>query len=253
MLEDILKAEAEILHRQYARPTTDDFLRRLAVRITEEAHRPARVQHAHLQGEPVPTAHDGTSRAPGVPAQVAAPAQAPATRTTRPPASPRPRIRRHLRRRPTPIVASDPSVNPTAVMAYLRWLCDIVLRSHDIDRLSQFAVDYDQVGARTFACLLYSLDRKESALFWWRFAAGAGDPLAAHLLAVHHAADGRTADARLWRACARMLGFDSDQDIPHAVRPECATAEGFVPKVPWDEQRQEFLRSSCLPGGLISR
>ncbi|MFF3584554.1 hypothetical protein [Streptomyces mirabilis] len=71
----------------------------------------------------------------------------------------------------------------------------MVLRSNDIDSLADFAAHYDPRGARTFACLLYTLDRRESALYWWRFAAGREGPLAAHLVAAHHAAVGVSLDA----------------------------------------------------------
>ncbi|MFE7951484.1 hypothetical protein [Streptomyces sp. NPDC057426] len=249
MLEEILRAEAEALHEQFDDHDTDDFLRRLAVRIAAEAQKPPRVQHSRIDG-PAPAAQ-GMQPDPITAAQLPAPAQTPDPRTTRPSTSSRPRIRRGLRRRPTPIVTSDPSANPTAVLAHVRWLCDVVLRSNDIDRLHAFSTDYDQAGARTFACLLYSLDRQQSALFWWRFAAGAGDALAAHLLAAHHAAVGRATEARVWRACARMLDFDSHRDIPQPVRSEGGDiAEGFATRVPWDEERQAFL---YLPRDLVTR
>lgn len=238
MLEAILRAEAEALHDQFDDHDTDDFLKRLALRVAAEADKPPRVRRslvtasAGQEGVPDPSVH----------AQLPAPAQSPAVRSTRPPAASRPRIRRGLRRRPTPIVTRDPAVNPSAVIAHVRWLCDVVLRSNDIDRLHAFSADFDEAGARTFACLLYSLDRRESALFWWRFAAGAGDALAAHLLAAHHAAVGRSADARVWRACARMLRFNFARDIPQAVRSEGGDiAEEFVTPVAWDEQVVLYL------------
>ncbi|MET9513203.1 hypothetical protein ABZX62_32995 [Streptomyces flavidovirens] len=78
--------------------------------------------------------------------------------------------------------------------------------TNDIDTLLAFDSDYDQAGARTFACRLYTLDRCESALYWWRFAAGAGDPLAAH-----HAGADCVRDARLWRIFARMLDYTPDR------------------------------------------
>jgi hypothetical protein len=62
------------------------------------------------------------------------------------------------------------------VVDQVRRVCELVLRSNDIDSLANFAGDYDPRGARTFACLLYTLDRRESALYWWRFAAGGEDP-----------------------------------------------------------------------------
>ncbi|MFI8201113.1 hypothetical protein ACIF6K_32075 [Streptomyces sp. NPDC085942] len=93
-----------------------------------------------------------------------------------------------------------------------------MLRSAEIETLAAFAADYDAAGARTFGCLLYSHDKRESAMYWWRFAAGAGDPLAAHLLAAHHAAIGPTADSRAWIAFSLMLGFCPGRHVPRPVR-----------------------------------
>ncbi len=78
--------------------------------------------------------------------------------------------------------------------------------------MCELVVEYDRVGARTFAFLLYTVDRHEGALYWWRFAAGAGD-----LLAAYHAAVGSVPDARVWRAFSRMLGY-TEQHVPQPVR-----------------------------------
>ncbi|MET8572264.1 hypothetical protein [Streptomyces sp. NPDC004783] len=223
MLEDVLHAEAQQLHDQYDSHDTDDFLRRLAVRIAQDAARPPRIARAVT--DPAP-------------AQV------------EPPAGTRPRTRRGPRRRPTPILTQDPTTTPSAVVDHVRRLCEMVLRSNDIDSLTAFAADYDQTGARTFACLLYTLDRRENALYWWRFAAGAGDPLAAHFLAAHHAAVGTTPDARLWHAMARMLGFTRDRHLPQPVRSTANLAEGFAAAVPWGSELSAFMTTS-LPRELL--
>jgi hypothetical protein len=131
-------------------------------------------------------------------------------------------------------------------------LCEQVLRSQDIERLAAFLVDFDEAGARTFGCLLYSLDRREAGLYWWRFAAGAGDELAAHLLAVYHAAAGCTAHARLWRALARTLGFLPHLHLPHPVRGQGELPEEYVRSVDWDGQMQHFLRMTHLPKELVA-
>lgn len=240
MIEDLLRAEAQALHHQYDTHDTDDFLRRLAVRVAEEAARPPRVARAVTDAAP-----------PSYPpTQVAPPAGAPVPRH---PAVTRPRTRRGVRRQPTPILTTDPNTTPTAVLDHVRRLCETVLRSNDIDSLAAFAADYDQTGARTFACLLYTLDRRESALYWWRFAAGAGDPLAAHLLAAHHAATGHSPDARIWRAMARMLGFTRDRHLPQPVRSATHLAEGFARTVPWGSALGSFMTTDRLPRELISR
>ncbi|MEV5644125.1 hypothetical protein AB0L67_28850 [Streptomyces flaveolus] len=237
MLEDLLHAEAQHLHDQYDGHDTDDFLRRLAVRVAQDAARPPRITRAVTDPTPPTT-------------QVQPPVGAPVP--TRP-ASTRPRTRRGLRRRPTPILTPDPTTTPSAVVDHVRRLCEMVLRSNDIDSLAAFAADYDQTGARTFACLLYTLDRRESALYWWRFAAGAGDPLAAHLLAAHHAAVGVAPDARLWRTMARMLGFTRDRHLPQPVRSTAHIAEGFAATVPWGSELSAFMTTCRLPRELVAR
>ncbi|MFI9155710.1 hypothetical protein [Streptomyces sp. NPDC053367] len=187
---------------------------------------------------------------PSPPAQLAPPTGAPAPSH---PASTRPRTRRGVRRRPTPILTTDPTTTPTAVIDHVRRLCETVLRSNDIDSLAAFAADYDQTGARTFACLLYTLDRRESALYWWRFAAGAGDALAAHLLAAHHAAVGQPPDARVWRAMARLLGFRRERHLPQPVRSATHLAEGFARAVPWGSELGAFIATDHLPRELLAR
>ncbi|MGV9762080.1 hypothetical protein ACWDUC_40690 [Streptomyces tricolor] len=234
MLEELLRAEAQALHSQYDDHDTADFMHRLAVRIAQDAARPPRVARAAIAPPP---AH---------PAPPTSAPPAPSRPTTH-----KPRTRRGPRRRPTPIVVQDPATTPTALVDHVRRLCETVLRSNDIDSLADFAADYDPRGARTFACLLYTLDRWESALYWWRFAAGAEDPLAAHLLAAHHAAVGISPDARLWRAVARMLGFN-DRHLPQPVRPSTELAEGFARTVPWTSALNTFIKTDRLPRELAT-
>lgn len=237
MLEDLLRAEAQALHHTYDNHDTDDFMRRLAVRIAQDAARPPRVTRAVLAAAPPRT-------------QAPPPATAPVSSH---PNGTRPRTRRGTRRRPTPILCPDPAASPMAVVHHVRRLCELVLRSNDIDSLSDFAANYDPRGARTFACLLYTLDRRESALYWWRFAAGGEDPLAAHLLAAHHAAVGVSPDARLWRAQARLLGFTHDRHLPQPVRPSTHLAEGFARAVPWGTALNTFIKTEHLPRDLVAR
>ncbi|MFD6186777.1 hypothetical protein [Streptomyces goshikiensis] len=249
MLEEMLKAQAQALHDEYDDNDTTGFLRRLADHITEEAQQPSRVRFANppYDTEPEPEA---LAAIPPSRAQVLAPAQAPQAHT-RTQGFIRPRGRRPLRRRPTPIAPPDPGVSPAAVIDYVRRLCEVVLASKDVERLERFDEDYDQAGARTYACLLYTLGQHSGALYWWRFAAGAGDALAAHLLASHHAAVGLTSDARVWRAFAQMLGFSNEHHVPKPVQAQTVLAEHFAVRVPWDQQRQSFFRG--LPRDLATR
>ncbi len=133
----------------------------------------------------------------------------------------------------------------------VRGLCDRVLRSDDIDLLAAFVIDFDGAGARTFACLLYTLNRLEGALFWWRFAAGTGDELAAHFLAMYHAAVGPSPDARVWRMFARFLGFTPARHLPRPVREEGDLAAGFASLVR-ESTMVDFMNSDSLPKELIA-
>ncbi len=54
MIEDLLHAEAQQLHDQYDSHDTDDFLRRLAVRIAQDAARPSRIARAVTDAAPPP-------------------------------------------------------------------------------------------------------------------------------------------------------------------------------------------------------
>ncbi|MFF1511842.1 hypothetical protein [Streptomyces sp. NPDC058326] len=247
MLEDLLARQVRYLREQADQHDTDDFMDRLATRIAHETRRPARVSYAAAETTQRREAEcRDTDTLVRPTAQLPPPAQGPGAFTTHPRGSIRPGHRR-VRRRPTPIITSDPAASQFAVLAYVQVLCENVLRSDDIDTLADFAADYDEAGARTFACLLYSIDRRESALYWWRFAAGAGDPLAAHLLAAHHAAVGQSPDARVWRASAQMLGF-ADHHLPQPVRRSTEIAEGFAREMPWD--MRVFLGSARLPKEL---
>ncbi|MFE6157432.1 hypothetical protein ACFQ7F_00725 [Streptomyces sp. NPDC056486] len=196
MIEDVLRAEAQVLHDMVSTHDTEDFIRRLKQRIEDTPPRTARVQSSY--------------RLAPVPARNAPPTQNGATPPTRPPATPRLR-----RRRPTPIMPSDPHVQGSAVLDYVRRLCTTLLRASDFTALiAAFDQTYDAAGARTFACLQYTRSRNETALYWWRFAAGGGDPLAAHLLAAHHSAHGSLSDARSWHAFSRYLGYNPIRHLP---------------------------------------
>ncbi|MEU7650309.1 hypothetical protein [Streptomyces huasconensis] len=229
---DALKAEARAVTDMVSTHDTHDFLRRLAARVAEQAARPPRIQRE-------------TTPVPPRTAETIAPAATPSAYTLRPTGTARPLTRRTRRRRPTPIVTHDPAAHPQVVRAYLRLTCETVLRSDDVDHMLFFDHDYNQAGARTFACLLYCIDRTESALFWWGFAAGVGDPLAAHLLAVYHALDDThtqaPARARAWRAFARLLHYHPDHHLPRPVQGEPRIAEGLARPVPWKAEIRDFM------------
>ncbi|GAA1917724.1 hypothetical protein GCM10009837_48640 [Streptomyces durmitorensis] len=77
----------------------------------------------------------------------------------------------------------------------------LILFGPDVDRhVSDFitAQYADKTGALVFACLLHLADDTEGARFWWRFAAGAGHPIAEYCLFLEHAQTGEYHDADHW-------------------------------------------------------
>lgn len=63
----------------------------------------------------------------------------------------------------------------------------------------------DEQGALVFGCLLYLTGRENAAQYWWRFAAGAGNPTAAFCLYLDHRRYAEYRDADFWRRQARRL------------------------------------------------
>lgn len=246
---ELLARQAEAIRAQVMLHSTEGFMQRLAARLASEAKRPSRVQYASA-GAAADTGAPHLEETTEI-TQLAPPTAGPSPKTARPDgrAHLRPRARR---RRPTPINPFDPKASQHLAFSYVIELCNTVLRSADIDTLEAFAANYDAAGARTFGCLLYSLDKRESATYWWRFAAGAGDPLAAHLLAAHHTATGPNADSRAWNAFSRMLGFKPDRHVPQPVRHRTELAANFAREIPLRQEARIFLRAR-LPAGLMTR
>ncbi|MFC9734315.1 hypothetical protein ACFWGM_33770 [Streptomyces roseolus] len=56
----------------------------------------------------------------------------------------------------------------------------------------------DDDGALRFAALLFLVDESEGARFWWGFAAGAGNAVAAQCLHLYHLSRGELRDADHW-------------------------------------------------------
>ncbi|QNT98375.1 hypothetical protein HEP81_08147 (plasmid) [Streptomyces griseofuscus] len=247
---ELLARQAEAIRAQVTRHSTEHFMQRLAARLASDSKRPTRVQYASA-GAAADADTLYPEEMPEV-TQLAPPTSGPSSRTARPDGRPhlRPRSRR---RRPTPINPFDPKASQYLAFTYVTELCSNILRSAEIDTLEAFAADYDEAGARTFGCLLYSLDKRESATYWWRFAAGAGDALAAHLLAAHHAATGPNADSRAWNAFSRMLGFRPDRHVPQPVRHRTELAPNFTRDIPVRQEARVFLRYPRLPLGLMTR
>ncbi|MDT0611068.1 hypothetical protein [Streptomyces lancefieldiae] len=66
----------------------------------------------------------------------------------------------------------------------------------------------DADGALHFGCLLNLAHEPDSALWWWQFAAGAGNATAAYCLHLYHLLRGELRDADHW--AHQALNLDSD-------------------------------------------
>jgi hypothetical protein len=125
-------------------------------------------------------------------------------------------------------------------------------------------------GAVVFACLLYLVGREEGAEFWWKFAAGGGDYIAAQCLALHSERNAGP-DAEHWREEAESLFVQQGERAPkptsaaqHPLLPDHVTKQllaqclrGVQPRLPdkveeavddlVDEYRDESLGKIPLP------
>jgi len=138
----------------------------------------------------------------------------------------------------------------TAPRDELARLCGDILR-RDLSTVADFCEDYDATGARTFACLQYLSGRVDAAVYWWGFATGAEDALAAHCLALHATCQGQHTLTRLWNTYARWMGF-SRGDLPG--RDEVAPAHPAVPVgVPGNQELADRGYENGLPKGLLVR
>jgi hypothetical protein len=103
----------------------------------------------------------------------------------------------------------------------LRGLSDQVLHRADTPALlAQLANSrrIDPDGALQFGCLLHLAAFPDGAQFWWQFAAGGGNPTAAHCLHLLHLARGDIRDAEHWARQAVLLS-----DTPWAGRLSLST------------------------------
>jgi hypothetical protein len=92
----------------------------------------------------------------------------------------------------------------------------------------------DDDGALRFGCLLFLVDEREGARFWWGFAAGAGNATAAQCLHLYHRARGELRDADHW-ALQAVTG-----DAP--VLP--GSPAPFAPATARSPARHEALRAA---------
>ncbi|KOV74337.1 hypothetical protein ADL00_02420 [Streptomyces sp. AS58] len=72
----------------------------------------------------------------------------------------------------------------------------------------------DLDGAHVFACMLYLADHPESAQFWWRLTAGAGNCASAICLYLLHHGRGESAEADHWhQVLLHLINIDDDPAV----------------------------------------
>ncbi|MDX2836999.1 hypothetical protein ACH3XX_44025 [Streptomyces scabiei] len=94
----------------------------------------------------------------------------------------------------------------------LQALCRAMLRDDEAaEHLARIADSpTDPEGAVRFGCLLDLAKKPDGALWWWQFAAGAGNATAAYCLYLFHTRRGDLRDAAHWWYQHRALGPDLD-------------------------------------------
>ncbi|MFI0260282.1 hypothetical protein ACH4OW_14770 [Streptomyces sp. NPDC017056] len=108
----------------------------------------------------------------------------------------------------------------------LQRLCEDAVTVPEVRALlERFLIDFDPCGARVFACLLYLADRADHALFWWRFASGAEDGLAAYCMALHSSAVGEKRQLSTWTRYIRDLAFDPARHWPQPKKNSTITSD----------------------------
>ncbi|MYT17922.1 hypothetical protein GTY76_37210 [Streptomyces sp. SID4951] len=94
-----------------------------------------------------------------------------------------------------------------------------LLGDDDVVQFDGWTKGVDIEGVQVFACMLYLAHHPESARFWWRFAAGAGNGGAAYCLYLDHLSLGDDRDACFWKRQVTSLvrsvpgrGFEFDPE-----------------------------------------
>ncbi|MEV7177780.1 hypothetical protein [Kitasatospora sp. NPDC093679] len=206
-IHDLIQAEADDLTREFEGHDPWAFTRRLAERIAD-GERPS-------------------------PARSAA-------RSERTPAAPRPAGNGRPARRGVTEAAG--AAGRAELRRDLQHLCVAVASEASPDALASFIETCDETAALAFGCLLYGLGNRPAAEFWWGFAHGAEDKLAAHLLAVHHAGSGHAAEADLWKHQAQELEVEQLPDGLEALSLEDAAATARALTAELDTPTRDALR-----------
>jgi hypothetical protein len=93
----------------------------------------------------------------------------------------------------------------------------------------QDTLEVDLDGAHVFACMLYVAGHPESAQFWWRFAAGAGNSASAFCLHLLHHGRGESAEADHWRdILLHLVDLDDDPDVEKTFVTAVATFAAYT-------------------------
>ena len=101
------------------------------------------------------------------------------------------------------------------LLATLEQLCAVVMAGALPGQIDAFfAKGSDISGATVTGCLLYSLGSHGTADVMWRVAAGADEPMAAHLLVLHYTTTDQELLADLWRERTSVIGVQNLPELP---------------------------------------
>ncbi|MGD1221986.1 MULTISPECIES: hypothetical protein [Streptomyces] len=92
--------------------------------------------------------------------------------------------------------------------------CELIRSDEAGEHLSRIAGDpIDTDGALHFGCLLNLAKKPQGALWWWQYAAGAGNATAAYCLHLFHLRCGELRDADHWMLQTLNLNLDAGVDF----------------------------------------
>lgn len=104
------------------------------------------------------------------------------------------------------------------LLRQLRQACTTLLAGEDaVDKLHAFDEYRDPDGATVLAALLYLTGHEKGAFFWWGYAAGAGEPIAAWYMATHHVAHRDQHAAQRWLHLAKSNQHALPDPLPEAL------------------------------------
>ncbi|MER8103927.1 hypothetical protein [Kitasatospora sp. NPDC094016] len=147
---------------------------------------------------------------------------------------------RHAARRAAPSPTPPPRVPVPAAVALPLLPTGMLIddAARDLKALSTGVINEPEAGAwvnglvarwephggLVFGCLFDLTGRPYHAQWWWQFAAGAGESLAAYCLYLHHVRAGELRDAEHWFHQAARLGEGA---APEPLRPATPDVAGY--------------------------